>query len=380
MAPPTFAKMKMYGCYDQNDDQTYQWYRNGEALEGETGRSLRILTSGTYQLAAYNCNMESAWSDEFDFTVHPVTTPELKDDSWNSSLCDGDTLWLEEPEGEVQIKWSYYNTAFPEFDDLPYFIVKDDYDANPNRVTFINEHECEHRINVPYFYVYDRPDLFIEEDTLIQCEGSNQYLNLTTDGTVYWNDGVMGGYREFTESGTYYAHAENYNGCISPVDSVTVIIHDRPFFTLMGDTAINLGESLIIPGPEGFEEYSWSGGFTEQDFHFTPAIDGVYYIQLRAYDRNGCFHQDYVTVIVEAIPLSAEINKRSSLEVYPNPTEGILFTNTTIRETVKVVDIAGREVLKTYIEGQQVDLSQLDKGIYFVVIGETQPAIKIRKR
>jgi hypothetical protein len=67
-----------------------------------------------------------------------------------------------------------------------------------------------------------------------------------------------------------------------------------------------------------------------------------------------------------------------TLTVYPNPTNGVLFVETHGRasrpdQTYRITNLMGQTVLSGTItaETQQIDVSDLPKGMYFITVGET---------
>ena len=71
--------------------------------------------------------------------------------------------------------------------------------------------------------------------------------------------------------------------------------------------------------------------------------------------------------------------------VYPNPTDGILFVQTlratsVPNQTYRITNLMGQTLLKGRIsaETQQIDISKLTKGMYFISVGET--TLKFVKR
>lgn len=68
--------------------------------------------------------------------------------------------------------------------------------------------------------------------------------------------------------------------------------------------------------------------------------------------------------------------------LYPNPAENILRIHTSLTEgQVVMIDLTGKEVLQAQINGQsEVDLAQIDKGTYLVVLRGTEGETLFRER
>ncbi len=79
---------------------------------------------------------------------------------------------------------------------------------------------------------------------------------------------------------------------------------------------------------------------------------------------------DEILLTGQALPVSAEhVPEVSSLTVYPNPVNDILFfSHADPQSVVTVYDISGKRVLKTRLNGNEVDVSGLDNGFYIVKV------------
>jgi len=71
------------------------------------------------------------------------------------------------------------------------------------------------------------------------------------------------------------------------------------------------------------------------------------------------------------------------ISIYPNPASDVLVIDSAPSENsrMKIVDINGKEVLTPKLEGAstQIDVSKLDKGVYFVIIENNNEIIKQEK-
>ncbi len=72
-------------------------------------------------------------------------------------------------------------------------------------------------------------------------------------------------------------------------------------------------------------------------------------------------------------PLSATQNQIAGLSINPNPvSKGVFYVNTTANETknVVVVDLLGKQVLNTTTSGNEINVSNLNAGVYIVKVTE----------
>ena len=370
--------VNLSGPYLQNRDQTFQWYMNGNAIEGETSGSVEITQSGRYQLQAFNCNMVSDWSDTFDFTVYATETPELKETySHDDYICVGDTIWLKEPTMDVSIKWdSYYSDEYEKFNDLPYFIMQEN---RPSKVTFTTEMGCSQYLNLPSWYIPSRASFQFYADTIAFCEGTWANPNYSSNASsVYWSDGEED-YRLIYEPGVYYAYSmDNYYSCPSEVDTLVVLEIEVPQFQLPPDTSIYLGDSLVIEGPDGFDNYQWSGGFTTKDFFFQPAIVGNFNVFLRINGTQGCYGEDHM--LIEVIPAREPLGNvhNQNIQIYPNPVVNQVSIRGIEIHSVDIYNLTGKRIFSQNGNNETILLDRMSTGTYILLINGIH-SFKIQK-
>ena len=130
--------------------------------------------------------------------------------------------------------------------------------------------------------------------------------------------------------------------------------------------------------PNAMKQYNSTTGqilYVESD---TLAIGANTY-SVTATDANGCMTTDAMDIIV--IDCAGIEENGMNLQVYPNPVKDILKldnTSTTEITSIKLDDVLGRLVLELNNNFNQLDLSQLNSGLLFVII-ETDEGILIKK-
>jgi hypothetical protein len=122
-------------------------------------------------------------------------------------------------------------------------------------------------------------------------------------------------------------------------------------------------------------------------------INGPYHRDCQtAWDNDDdCYHSPDITEcswnnrsifgIVNFQPrYTSDINEhnKTNLIVYPNPTTGLVTFENLQDSKVEILDLAGQVVLSTTLNNQQIDISMLQAGIYFVKAG--QSIIKLIKQ
>lgn len=112
-------------------------------------------------------------------------------------------------------------------------------------------------------------------------------------------------------------------------------------------------------------------------FHPTEAGIGEYNLTYTYTDEFGCFNSDQTTVIVTSCTGIGD-NAASTLQVYPNPTQGLMTISIDATDfnqaRIRVIDLVGKVVFEqneVNINGAYsttVDLSTMPQGVYFVTV------------
>lgn len=164
----------------------------------------------------------------------------------------------------------------------------------------------------------------------------------------------------------------NYNNCSPPPQVIEIADSD----TMDGSTAThiiyefcdaNITTELITIDGGG---HTWPGSFfnapgTNQDFNASQTIWDFF----SKYDIDGL------------LPSSVDEASLTSVNVYPNPTSGILNIESFSNQDFKVFNILGTEVLssKLQIGIQYIDLSNLDEGLYFIKTKDQSFKVQLSK-
>ncbi len=177
----------------------------------------------------------------------------------------------------------------------------------------------------------------------------------------------------------YYAYSmDSYYGCPSELDTLVVQEIDVPEFQLPADTSIYLGDSLIIEGPPGYDNYNWSGGFTTRDFYFKPAISGIFRIILRINSTQMCYGEDEMVIEVRKVPEPLGSDGSQTIRVYPNPVASHVSIQGIKVHSVDLYDLSGRRVLSKKGNDENIRLGHLTKGTYILLINGMH-SFKIQK-
>lgn len=230
------------------------------------------------------------------------------------------------------------------------------------------------------------------EDVTI-CKGESVVLTASGGTRYLWNTGATTQSISVNpKTTTTYSVRVTKDGNTES-DDVTVTVNSI-VADAGRDVTINRGEKVTLTG-NGGSSYSWSTGAKTRSITVSPTETKYYY--LTAYD-GGCRDKDRVQVIVRSTATKSSIakNKEESsveltdnitfgVDVYPNPTSGNV--NLQIKgvdnEQVNLVllNSGGRMVFSDELSlsvgdnFKQINLSHLDKGIYFLKLFNADKSI-----
>lgn len=125
---------------------------------------------------------------------------------------------------------------------------------------------------------------------------------------------------------------------------------------------------------------------TSIDFTTNNTLNYSFNFNISGYVKNNCqlvvFVQHEPTkevtqtsvVDLSTIPLSIGSADNKNFAVYPNPAKDFINISSNVLGNVQIKDVAGRTILSSEItqNNQNIDISDLEKGIYFVVFTSNQ--------
>jgi hypothetical protein len=179
--------------------------------------------------------------------------------------------------------------------------------------------------------------------------------------------------------GAYFSNNIQSVGTVGYVNASPQVINQSGFITDTTQWTEIQGCFTAIGG----EQYITIGNFNSNintDTLYTGTSNPIPSDPQYAY-----FYIDDITLIDQTTVGVNELGNGNRFEVYPNPANNILnISLNTIKENlaIKITDVIGRDVLVTEYKSQ-LDISFLEKGIYFVTIqqsGKTLGAKKIIKQ
>jgi hypothetical protein len=171
----------------------------------------------------------------------------------------------------------------------------------------------------------------------------------------------------------------NAGGTANPTYSTTELaVNSTHLFVVKFDLTTNTASLFVNPTPGAVEPSASATNATGTSAAPTQ-IAGVIIRQVgSATAGSGNVEIDEIRVSdsfasVTPTNLGVKQNSISGLNVYPNPvSNGNLFitSNSTASKGVVIFDVLGKQVLKTTVSNQAVNVSSLNRGVYVVKITE----------
>jgi len=184
-----------------------------------------------------------------------------------------------------------------------------------------------------------------------------------------------------TEAGTYYDTLQSFTFCDSVIIT-ELAVNSLPLVNLGNDVSIFQTDTLVLDAGEGFAEYLWNDGSSDQTLTIYGAeLDTLSYSYfVRVLDLNSCSNSDTIVVTVkhETGILHTEILD-TEIIIYPNPTEGkftikIDISNPLDEVIIDVLNMNGAKIMRKEITEvhtnilEDFDLSEAASGLYLIKI------------
>lgn len=171
-------------------------------------------------------------------------------------------------------------------------------------------------------------------------------------------------------AGTYQVAVSDGNGCESTPDQVVIA---QPDYLDAGITVVHPTDGYfngsITLNPSGGTppyEYSTNNQITWSTTHsWTNLSVGFYVIYVK--DANGCVH--VICIVLHDQNASHVDELSNSLSLYPNPTYGLLYINSSDLQEIRVFDLSGKQVeipVSMTSASTSLNLDGMATGLYFI--------------
>lgn len=207
----------------------------------------------------------------------------------NFSICKNDSIKIGTIPGLNSYQWALGSNS-----------VTDSIIVSPSSSTTYIVHSsnnCLNRVDTINIHVDNVPVINAGNDTSI-CEGAFIVLKGSGGLSYSWNNNVTNNvpFSPSTTS-TYSVTGTDVNGC-SSVDSITIVVNNKPIIVKSNDRILCLGDSTSIFA-NGADTIIWNNGI-QNNSYFLPTTTKYY--AFTAVNINGCTVTDSVKVVVNPLP------------------------------------------------------------------------------
>jgi gliding motility-associated-like protein len=139
------------------------------------------------------------------------------------------------------------------------------------------------------------PKVVIPQGDTAFCIGDSVMLDIGLFKKYFWSDGYGNRTRWVSKPDTFYVYVENFKGCKSFGDTIAVRQDSMPVVALGSDTAICLGQTIVLKPVSGYTSYEWWDGGTGETAEVN--FPGTYWVLVR---NHTCYAYD--TIFVDNCP------------------------------------------------------------------------------
>lgn len=233
--------------------------------------------------------------------------------------------------------------------------------------------------------VANTPSVNASSSSASVCAGSSATLTASGATNYTWTAAGTSSTQVVTpSSASVYTVIGEDNGC-SNTATVSVGVNNLPAVSASASNTLvcaNLGESAILTASTAATSYTWSDGANTMTTSVTPTVGTTYTVTV---NDGNCEATTTVFVDVQTCTGINTIASASGINVYPNPTNGILNIAISAElagnTSIEVYDAIGKIVIKETLstETTTINTSKLTDGMYVYKVINNNKAIKIGK-
>jgi len=214
------------------------------------------------------------------------------------------------------------------------------------------------------------------------CAGASTILDpgSPVGFNVLWSNGATTQTIAVGVAGNYSVTVTNLLGC-STTASVNVVVNPLPVVNLGLDTTICVQQTPFTLAAGNFSAYQWSNGATSNTISVSQS--GTYAVSVT--DANGCTNTDVVLVTVETCVGTKTPGIIGSLNLFPNPTNGLVNMEMVQFEAgdyqVNVFNAQGQLIITEKVnltsdrQIVQMDMTNFSQGAYVVKVSSAKGVI-----
>ncbi len=213
------------------------------------------------------------------------------------------------------------------------------------------------------------------------CLGSSATLTVNGANTYTWNTGALssGITVSPTVATTYSVTGLDLNNC-SNTKTLTVLVNALPVVSASTSNSVLCSGQTATLTAGGAATYTWSTNSNSLSISVSPATNTTYTVH--GTDVNGCTGVAVVTQNINMCTWIEEIKNGNLIQCMPNPAGShVTVKSSSWLEKIELISITGQVVLSERVsESQhQLDLSQVDNGIYFITVCDVDHKISRQK-
>lgn len=183
-----------------------------------------------------------------------------------------------------------------------------------------------------------------------------------------------------TTDASYTVTGTDANGCENTAVSSLTVNALPNLTTMTTNTLLCTGETTTL-SVMGASTYTWSTTETTTDIAVSPTVQTTYTVE--GTDANGCSNTTTITQDVSLCTGVATLSNDASINVYPNPNNGLFTIEVTTASKVTVTNALGQVVIaETFDVGKHsININNESTGVYFVKVmtNNKQQIIKVIK-
>lgn len=355
---------------------SYQWFRNGTALNGATTQIISITDSGSYTVRVTNSSGCFATSAIRKISWYALPSATISTPG-NFGFCQGSSVTLSVPSvAGNTYKWYKYGNLIPGANAATLSVNT----AGKYKAVVTSSSGCTKTGSPVNISSYPLPQATITATgPTTFCQGDQVKLQANYGSTYnyqwfkYGNAIPGANTRNYfaNTNGTYKVEVTTAYGCSKKSTATTVGVMDAPnaIITPDGPTTFCQGGSVLLRANNG-NGYTYQWKLYGNDIPgavnlgYIASVAGNYKVAVT--NASGC-----TTLSAnETITIPCRIgNMQSSdeIKVYPNPANSVLFVSGVLPEKYEVVNTAGQICITSdhYLESG-IDISMLPPGLYIL--------------
>ncbi|MCW3078517.1 MAG: hypothetical protein JWO32_3126 [Bacteroidetes bacterium] len=201
------------------------------------------------------------------------------------------------------------------------------------------------------------------------CDG--QAVSLTANGaaTYTWNNGAVSNTIAPTPTVNTTYSVTGSSGTCSNSAVISVTVNSTPTVSAVSNTSLICSGQTVSLTASGAVTYTWSTNATGANITDTPTTSTTYTVT--GADVNGCSNSATVFQNVSVCTdVKSVSNYLSQIEMYPNPTTGMVTVKLNSNAQIIIVNTVGQVIANELMtEGKRdFDITPFANGIYFVKV------------